>query len=201
MLILGIFVFCILSLILIFYFILPLLIKVLHIQQHQQLLFNPFSILVISLIGVFASVWIYNQIISVFSGNYELFIINKSNLGTSSSTLNQPKKQSESEVKKSSSLSQDSNTRSNSQLLCSGFVISQYADCLQLYQQKTPEIQNSEEMRFCQKTEKYCLSIQYLLTLNPEPSQDKKLTTGQTMCKVKGWYKPLNQYYQDFNFK
>ncbi|NES99541.1 MAG: hypothetical protein F6K61_03025 [Sphaerospermopsis sp. SIO1G1] len=130
-----------------------------------------------------------------------MFIINKSNLGTSSSTLNQPKKQSESEVKKSSSLSQDSNTRSNSQLLRSGFVISQYADCLQLYQQKTPEIQNSEEMRFCQKTEKYCLSIQYLLTLNPEPSQDKKLTTGQTMCKVKGWYKPLNQYYQDFNFK
>lgn len=197
MFIFGAVIFCILSAIFIFKVILPLFLKILQIEQYQRFVFNPFSIFIISLITILTSFWIYTQTVLIFSGNTEQFTNNISTLFNSDSILKNSTNGSKQATKKPVLKNEDN--AGNSDLLRTGFSISQYADCLKLYQQEDYKVNNSEAIFFCQKTEKYCLSIQYLIKFSPEPNQEKKLTTGQTICKTKGWYKPFNQYSQDFN--
>jgi hypothetical protein len=139
------------------------------------------------------SIWVYTQTSLIISGNITQFQDNISIIFSQDATPKPTPKKQINEL-----LDENSNKRNN-QLQRGGLTISKYADCLNLYQNSNPEINNSEAMFFCKKTEKYCLSIRYLQKFNTGQNSEQKLTTGQTICKTKGWYRPLNKYSQDFD--
>ncbi|WP_323314467.1 hypothetical protein [Anabaena cylindrica] len=173
------------------------MIKIFQIEKYQQIIFNPIIILIISLITICTSIWLYTQIGLIISGDTEQVKDNISTLLSPSSKPNSSDNKQNNQIQKFSAEDSD---QTKIELLPKGFSISKYADCLQIYQDAKSNANNTEAIFYCKKTEKYCLSIRYLKKIDLGKNQNQKLSTGQTICNTKGWYSLFNKYSKDFNF-